>query len=80
MRYEVRKWKNGWGIWRVWRFFAWRCRDVGPFGWDMPWTVESLAHEKCASLYASLSGSDAAGGRSAAGDSCVQLAKEDGNA
>ena len=51
MRYEVRKWKNGWGIWRVWRFFAWRCRDVGPFGWDMPWTVESLAHDKCASLY-----------------------------
>ena len=51
MRYEVRKWKHGWGIWRVWRFFAWRCRDVGPFGWDMPWTVESLAHEKCASLY-----------------------------
>ena len=51
MRYEVRKWKNGWGIWRVWCFFAWRCRDVGPFGWDMPWTVESLAHDKCASLY-----------------------------
>ena len=51
MRYEVRKWKHGWGIWRVWRFFAWRCRDVGPFGWDMPWTVESLAHDKCASLY-----------------------------
>lgn len=50
MKYEVRKWKNGWGIWRVWRFFSWRCRDVGPFGWDMPWTVESLAHDRCASL------------------------------
>jgi len=22
MRYEVRKWKNGWGIWRMWRKIA----------------------------------------------------------
>ena len=52
-----------------------RRPTTGAEGMKRLWKFELTLEDN-----ASLSGSDAAGDRSAAGDSCVPLAKEDGNA
>jgi hypothetical protein len=50
MIYTVRRWKHGFGIWHGWRYFAWRVRYVGPFGFDAPWLFEMFAEDKAYSL------------------------------
>jgi hypothetical protein len=50
MRYYVEPWKNGWGIWRGWRWFRWRVVGVGPFGFDEPWLFKDIAESKVRSL------------------------------
>jgi hypothetical protein len=46
MKYFIKRWKKGYGIWHGWRWFNWRVPNVGPFGSDSPWLSRNLAELK----------------------------------
>lgn len=50
MKYKVKKWKTGYGIFRGFWFIKIRVKNVGPFGLDYPWIVESNAKHKADEL------------------------------
>ena len=50
MKYEVRTWKDGYGIWQRWWRLSWRVRKTGPFGLNCPWVSIDLAQGLCDKL------------------------------